>query len=391
MRVLAALVASAAATVYYKEEFGSGWDSRWVQSKASADYGVFKESHGKWFGDEAIDMGVQTSQDAKFYSMSSNFDSFSNKGKDLVIQFSVKHEQKIDCGGGYLKIGGAGLDQEAFNGDSAYNIMFGPDICGATKKVHVILNYKGENKLISKNIPCETDELTHVYTLILKPDQTYEVLIDNKSKQTGELEGDWDFLLPKMILDPEQSQPADWDDRARIDDVEDVKPEGWDEIPEFLDDPDAVKPDDWDDEMDGDWEAPKIANPEYKGEWHPRTIENPNYQGKWIHPEIANPEYVEDDSIYAFDSFGYVGIDIWQVKSGSVFDNIFISDSVDEAKAFYEATTGATIAGEKAQKEAAQAVEREKAAAEAAAAAADSEDDDFGDFGDFEDDIKIEL
>merc|ERR1712207_23350 len=378
--LLLGLLGSATAATYFKEEFGEGWDSRWVQSSASSTYGAFKGSHGKWFGDETIDMGVQTSQDAKFHSMSSKFESFSNKGKDLVIQFSVKHEQKIDCGGGYLKIGAAGLDQEGFNGESPYNIMFGPDICGATKKVHVIFNYKGENKLIDKTIPCETDELTRVYTLIVKPDQTYEVLVDNKSKQTGTLEDDWEFLKPKMILDPEQSQPADWDDRARIDDPEDVKPEGWDDIPEFLDDPEAVKPEDWDDEMDGDWEAPKIANPEFKGEWRPRSIENPNYQGKWIHPEIPNPEYVPDDSIYAFDSFGYVGIDIWQVKSGSVFDNIIITDSAEEASAFYDATTGKTIQGEKDMKSAADAAAREKAAAEAAAAAEEEEIDEFGDF-----------
>jgi calreticulin len=49
--------------------------------------------------------GIQTSQDAKFYGISAKFDeAFSNKDKDLVIQFSVKHEQTIDCGGGYVKV-----------------------------------------------------------------------------------------------------------------------------------------------------------------------------------------------------------------------------------------------------------------------------------------------
>ena len=28
----------------------------------------------------------------------------SNEGKDLVVQYSVKNEQGIDCGGGYLKV-----------------------------------------------------------------------------------------------------------------------------------------------------------------------------------------------------------------------------------------------------------------------------------------------
>ena len=32
----------------------------------------------------------------------------------------------------------------------------GPDICGpGTKKVHVIFNYKGENKLIKKDVRCK--------------------------------------------------------------------------------------------------------------------------------------------------------------------------------------------------------------------------------------------
>jgi calreticulin len=63
-----------------------------------------------------------------------------------------------------------------FSGDTPYAIMFGPDICGyATKKVHVIVNYNDKNHLINKNIECKTDEYTHVYTLHLKPDNSYEV------------------------------------------------------------------------------------------------------------------------------------------------------------------------------------------------------------------------
>lgn len=51
-------------------------------------------------------IGIQTSQDARFYTISSAFDKFSNADSTLVIQFTVKHEQKIDCGGGYVKVRG---------------------------------------------------------------------------------------------------------------------------------------------------------------------------------------------------------------------------------------------------------------------------------------------
>lgn len=81
-------------------------------------------------------LGLQTSQDARFYALSRKFSPFTNKDKPLVIQFSVKHEQNIDCGGGYLKIFDCKLEGEKMHGESPYEIMFGPDICGpGTKKV----------------------------------------------------------------------------------------------------------------------------------------------------------------------------------------------------------------------------------------------------------------
>uniref|UniRef100_A0A6I8R4N1 Calreticulin n=1 Tax=Xenopus tropicalis TaxID=8364 RepID=A0A6I8R4N1_XENTR len=300
--------------VYLKEEFadGDGWSQRWVESKHKSDYGKFKLSAGKFYGDAEKDKGLQTSQDARFYALSTRFDSFSNKDKTLVIQFSVKHEQNIDCGGGYVKLFPAELEQSEMHGESEYNIMFGPDICGPpTKKVHVIFQYKKKNLQINKDIRCRDDSFTHLYTLIVRPDNTYEVKIDNSKVESGSLEEDWDFLPAKKIKDPEAKKPDDWDERPKIDDPEDKKPEDWDKA-EHIPDPDAVKPEDWDEEMDGEWEPPVIQNPDYKGEWKPRQIDNPDYKGKWIHPEIDNPEYTPDSTLYQYDSFGVLGLDLWQ-------------------------------------------------------------------------------
>jgi calreticulin len=116
-----------------------------------------------------------------------------------------------------------------------------------------------------------------------------------------------------------------------IDDETDEKPAGYDDIPEFISDPSAKKPEDWDDDMDGEWEAPSVANPEYLGPWTPKKIANPLYKGEWEHPLIDNPEYKVDNDIYAYD-FGNVGIDVWQVKSGTIFDNILITDDIEEAQ-----------------------------------------------------------
>jgi len=343
---LAALAtfAGVSGETFYKEQFEtSAWSSRWVQSswkQSEGTAGSFKWTAGQWYGDSDADKGIQTSQDARFYSYTSEFNKpASNVGKDLVVQFSAKHEQKIDCGGGYVKVLPTGYDAKNFNGDSQYYIMFGPDICGTgTKKVHVIFNYKGKNLLIKKEITAETDQLTHVYTLIVRKDGTYEVQIDGKKKEGGKLEEDWDFLPSKTIKDPSVSKPKDCVDDPLMDDPEDVKPADWDKTPRQIPDPEAEKPEDWDDEADGEWEAPMIDNPEWKGEWKPKRIANPSYKGKWVHPEIANPEYTADSTLGQYEDLGGVGFELWQVKAGTIFDNIIVTDSLKEAEALREQT-----------------------------------------------------
>jgi len=106
----------------------------------------------------------------------------------------------------------ADTDQMTWGGDSPYLTMFGPDICGGTRKTHLILNYKGKNLEKKKTIRTETDKLTHLYAMILKPDNSYEVFIDQKSAAKGNLEDDWDFLAPKEIKDPNAKKPTDWVD-----------------------------------------------------------------------------------------------------------------------------------------------------------------------------------
>merc|ERR1711881_621622 len=188
-----------------------------------------------------------------------------------VVQFSVKHQQDIDCGGAYLKLTPT-MDAEKFTGDSKYNIMFGPDICGSsTKKTHVIFNYKGKNLDKKKEVRCESDTLSHLYTLIVKPDNTYEVQIDQNKVDGGSLAEGWDFLEPKEIRDPDEKKPKDWDD-----------------------------------ESDGAWEAPQIDNPAFKGAWKAKRIKNPAYKGIWEAKLIANPKYVADDNLYKYANFGAV-------------------------------------------------------------------------------------
>lgn len=365
-------LAIVSAEVYFKETFDDDWESRWVKStdwKKSSEMGEWAHTAGKFYGD-AEDKGIQTSEDHRFYGISTDIGkSFNNEGKTLVLQYSVKFENSPECGGAYIKVLPKGLDQSGFGGDSDYSIMFGPDVCGsATKKTHIIFNYKGKNLLMKKDALVKVDDLTHLYTLVIKPDNTYNFKIDGKSESSGILFDDWDFLPPKKIPDPKASKPEDWVDEEEMPDPDDEKPEGWDDIPANIPDPDATKPEDWDDEDDGEWEAPMIPNPEYKGEWKPKMIKNPDYKGPWVHPEIDNPDYFTDDNVYnVCKDCQFVGFELWQVKSGSLFDDIIITDSEEEAEKFAQETFYKKQDGEKKMKEedekkkAAEEEERKKA------------------------------
>merc|ERR1712151_1269031 len=331
------------------EQFNDdSWEKTWTVPtgwKPSEELGKWKLTTGKYYGDKN-DTGLQTSEDARFYGLSAKLEKTftSDNKKNLVIQYTVKNEHKMDCGGAYLKLlpGGDNFDAVKFGGETHYAVMFGPDICGSTKRTHAILHYskKDTNLLINKDIPVQNDKVSHLYTLVIRPDNTFEILTDNKSVRSGKLDDEFNFLEPKEIKDPAISKPDEWVDKKKIPDPEDAKPEGYDDIPEEIPDPDAKKPDDWDDEDDGKWEPPMIDNPEYKGPWEPEMVQNPDYKGPWVHPMIDNPDYKADDNLFAVcdEECTHVGFELWQVKAGTIFDDIIVTDSAEEAQQFAEET-----------------------------------------------------
>jgi calnexin len=192
------------------------------------------------------------------------------------------------------------------------------------KQVHFIFKHKNpktgeyEEKHLKSPPSAKTNKLTTLYTLIVKPDNTFEMLIDNESKKNGSLLEDFNPAVnpPKEIDDPKDTKPDTWVDEARIPDPEATKPEDWDEDAPFdivdeeatkpddwledeptsIPDPEAEKPEDWDDEEDGDWVPPQVPNPKCEevsgcGKWEPAMIKNPAYKGKWSAPYIDNPAY----------------------------------------------------------------------------------------------------
>jgi len=341
--VISSLLALVTAEVFFEEKFDSAeWESRWVHSKwkaANGPAGKFEWSAGKWFADEAAQKGIRTNQNMHYHSASAKFAKpFSNKGKDLVLQFSVKHESDKSsfCGGGYIKLLPSKFDQENFGGDTPYKVMFGPDLCGYDiSRIHSIFNFQGDNLLRNQDIKLEYDDknqYTHLYTLVVKPDNTYQVFFDLKEKASGTLHAHWNFPN-KTSDDPKDKKPAEWVDTKKINDPAQKKPADWVDD-EKIRDPEAIQPAEWDEEEDGAYEAPMISNPKYKGAWTTSMVDNPDYKGEWAPKQIENANYVED--VYQHEDIGAVGFELWTVNEGSIFDNILVCDSLEHAKSVGE-------------------------------------------------------
>jgi len=332
------------------------------------------------------------------------------KGK-VVLQYEVRPSSGWTCGGAYLKFYNSTDDFDAakVNNDTPYSIMFGPDKCGATNKVHLIFRRKSpldgsiEEKHLANPPMVPSDSNSHVYTAVIDPAKNeVSVAVDGEVKTSGSVFTSFEppFNPPKKIDDPEDSKPADWIDDPKMDDPDAVKPDDWDEDapmeipdeeaekpegwlddePEMIPDPEAEQPDDWDEEEDGEWEAPLIrnpacddvgcgewerptkANPDYKGKWYPPRIDNPEYKGEWKPRQIPNPAYFEDDApLKAVGTIGAVGAELWTMDGGVYFDNLLITG--DESAAEEMRTLGF---------EPKQVAQKAEAEAEADAKAADA-------------------
>merc|ERR1712113_1310293 len=219
----------------------------------------------------------------------------------------------------------------------------------------------------------EGEGTSHVYRMVVKPDNTVRVEIDEEKIYEGSMKDDWELLKPKEIADPDDKKPDDWVDDSMMDDPDDKKPADWVEEKRIVDS-EAKKPDDWDDEEDGEWEPPMKDNPDYKGDWYVKRISNPAYKGIWEARKITNPEFEDDDMLYKYDDFGFIGFDLWQVKGGTIFDNVIITDDVKEADAFVQKWKAASEVEKAKKKE-----EDDKKAAETKKEDDDDDDDDEDD------------
>ena len=348
----------------FLEQFTDDWESRWKVSHAKKE-GTEEEwtYNGKWAVEEPSvlrgiegDKGLALKDKAAHHAISSKFEKpITNKDDTLVVQYEVKLQAGLECGGAYMKLlqDNKALHADEFSNASPYIIMFGPDKCGSTNKVHFIFRHKNpktgeyEEKHLKNTPMARITKQSSLYTLIIKPDQTYEIKVDGEQVREGSLLEDF---LPAVnpaeeIDDPNDTKPENWVEDAKIEDPDATKPEDWDEDapyeivdeeaekpadwldsePDMIPDPEAEKPEDWDDEEDGDWDAPLVRNPKcedvsgcgpwtkpmkpnpaFKGKWTAPLVDNPLYKGIWAPAKIANPDYFEDKTPANLEPMGGV-------------------------------------------------------------------------------------
>lgn len=366
----------------------SGWIPSIADKSTGAPYaGQWSLEEAKKYPGYAGDKALTMTSEAALYAISKKLPNvISNENKDLVLQYELKFSELIACGGGYLKLLSVGLEPETFNDETAFEIMFGPDICGSSNKIYFIMKKKVGSEIIESLLRtppmARNHELSTLYTLIVRQNLDVEIRINGEVAKAGNILNTPNFMVPPLavpefIPDASAEKPDDWDDRRFVFDLKTKKPADWDEkhgrqwIPnpdietprgwnddvsevEFIRDPDARKPASWVDEEDGEWkppiirnpkclygcgkwEAPKIVNPEYQGEWAPPAIENPDYQGEWTPPLVENPDF-DEDAKFHITPVGAIGIEVWSMHQGVSFNNIYLGNSVDEAERLGNAT-----------------------------------------------------
>ena len=60
----------------------------------------------------------------------------------------------------------------------------------------------------------QVDSFTHLYTLVLRPDLTYEVKIDGQSIESGSIEYDWQLTSLKK-MEKASAEAEGWDQAAK--------------------------------------------------------------------------------------------------------------------------------------------------------------------------------
>jgi hypothetical protein len=144
------------------------------------------------------DMGIQLTQEMKHYGFGAKLNSpvSISPRQSLVLQYEVKFEEGLTCGGAYVKLlRRTSPDHDVMlpqlDTDTPYSVMFGPDRCGAVNKIHLIIQHfnpvsnQWEEKHFNETIPVHGDKNTHLYSFAIHGNNDFEIRVDNKIAKSG--------------------------------------------------------------------------------------------------------------------------------------------------------------------------------------------------------------
>lgn len=293
--------------------------------------GRFRVSAGSFYADRRMQRGLQTVDNGREYLISSRFQKcFNTTGRDLIIQFTVKLENKMEKGQAYIKLFPESFRQDRYSRQTPFEILFGPDYNGWARK-HLDFRVRRNRTVYDTYHPILAfdDVFTHMYTLIIYANQTYRMMKDNFTEIESTLEDAFGYCQLREVPDPFEEKPKDWVEDEYIDDPDDQPPEYMQRVPRFIPDETARRPADWDDGARGVWTQPLVENPEYRKKWIPRRIRNPEFRGAWEPKMVPNPDYDPDAHFGKPENLCFIGIDAEQDVAGCIWDNILITDDFE--------------------------------------------------------------
>jgi len=188
---LGVATAEPAGTTHFFEPFRAEWKKDWVNSADSGFDGewILTNNYSEVPGDAGIKMNSAGKRHAMARALTSSLEI---KDSTLVVQYEVQASNGFACDGAYLKLlqKEAVADLSKFDNSARYTIMFGPDRCGATDKVHFILQHQNPvskewEEKHAKDVPLSSlgDKKTHLYTLVIRADNTFEILLTTRVRQ----------------------------------------------------------------------------------------------------------------------------------------------------------------------------------------------------------------
>ncbi|KAJ3427747.1 calnexin 14d-related [Anaeramoeba flamelloides] len=327
---------------HFFESFSDGLGKeRWIKSSDAKFQGEWKFEESQEPCGIADDIGLVLQNEAKHHGISTKFENkFEASKEGLFFQYEVRFQEHVTCSGAYVKLL-PDFEPINLNGDLHYVVMFGPDKCGETNKVHLIFKRfnpkteEWEERALVKDSPSPIfDTISHVYSFLVNTDGTFKVFVDLKVVTEGTIDEEFfDGWQPETVDDPEDEKPEDWVDEAMIEDPEVTKPEDWvDE--EFIPNEEAEEPEDWDEDEDGEWERPMIKNPDFTGKWNHPMIGNPEYKGEWSPKQMPNPDYYLDESPGVLNDIYGIGFELWIMSPKILFDNVILGKAEAKEQAF---------------------------------------------------------